>query len=71
MVPTPKTTAAAFVLAQAGVRPAHDGAEIARQLNEVNPQAIAQIDRVVACLDVDIALALLAETLDIEAKGGR
>jgi phosphorylated adapter RNA export protein len=45
-------------------------ADIARQLEETNPVAIAQIERVVQHLGADAALALLQETLEVEAGGG-
>lgn len=45
-------------------------AEIADQLDERNPDAIAQIERIVERLGAETAASLLRETLEIEAKGG-
>ena len=45
-------------------------ADIAAQLSETNPPALAQIKAIVEAVGEDEARAWLAETLDIEAKGG-
>jgi hypothetical protein len=45
-------------------------ADIARQLDETNPVAIRQIERIVQHLGADAALDFLRETLEIEAQGG-
>lgn len=45
-------------------------ADIARQLNESNPQAIVQIERIVHHLGVELAYAALQEALAAEAGGG-
>lgn len=44
--------------------------EIARQLDESNPEALAQIERIVQQLGVEKAQEFLQETLKIEAAGG-
>jgi hypothetical protein len=45
-------------------------ADIARQLDETNPVAVEQIERIVQHLGADAALDFLRETLEIEAQGG-
>ncbi len=45
-------------------------AEIARQLDETNPAALTQIELIVQHVGVEAALALLQETLAVEAGGG-
>jgi hypothetical protein len=45
-------------------------ADIARQLNEPDPLAIEQIERIVQHLGADAALAFLQEALEVEAQGG-
>ena len=45
-------------------------ADIAAQLSETNPVALAQIKAIVEAVGEDQARAWLTETLDIEAKGG-
>jgi hypothetical protein len=44
--------------------------EIARQLDETNPEALAQIERIVGQLGAEKAQEFLQETLKIEAAGG-
>jgi hypothetical protein len=44
--------------------------EIARQLKEISPQAMIQIERIINHLGVDTANELLEKALDIEAEGG-
>ena len=45
-------------------------AGMARQLNETDPAAIGQIERIVECLGVEAVQAFLRETLETEARGG-
>lgn len=45
-------------------------ADIARQLNETNPKALAQLERLVERVGEDVARAFLTEALRIEADGG-
>ena len=45
-------------------------AEIARQLDETNPAALTQIELIVQHVGAEAALALLQETLAVEAGGG-
>ena len=45
-------------------------ADIARQLDETNPVALEQIERIVQRLGVDAAHNFLREALECEAKGG-
>jgi len=45
-------------------------ADIARQLNETNPQALAQLERLIERLGEDRARAFLTEALRLQANGG-
>ena len=45
-------------------------ADIAAQLNETNPPALAQIKAIVEAVGEDQAHTWLTETLDIETQGG-
>jgi hypothetical protein len=49
---------------------AQTAADIAQQLGETDPEAVAQIGRTVQYLGADAALAFLRETLEVEAGGG-
>lgn len=44
--------------------------EIARQLKEISPQAIVQIERIINHLGVEAAYDLLRKALEVEAQGG-
>jgi len=45
-------------------------ARVARELDETDPAATGQINRIVKCLGAEVALAFLRETLEAEAEGG-
>jgi len=45
-------------------------ADIAGQLQETNPAALAQIERLVQRIGAEAALALLEDTQQVEAQGG-
>ncbi len=45
-------------------------ARVAGELNETDPAATGQIERIVECLGAEAALAFLQETLEVEASGG-
>lgn len=48
----------------------HIASEIAARLEEQNPYALVQIERIIECVGVEATHALLDETLHIEATGG-
>jgi len=45
-------------------------ADIARQLNETNPKALGQLERLIERVGEDRALTFLTEALSVEASGG-